>query len=153
MAGGEIATLYDWSESSKLSTSRSESDMALNDKITYEKIHERRTGGYPFFASPRAAGVICCSSKCPDGFILVITKVKGTPLQGSWAKLSAKNKEFVYVQVRSAIHVLRTVGIAWADPGRHNILFDEDDYNPSVSVIDFERIELCEDEEVPLQPG
>lgn len=119
--------------------------------MTYEKIHEKSPNGYLFFASPCAAGKVCCSSKCPDGYILVITKVKGTPLGPRWTETSLKNKGFIYNQVQSAIKVLRAIGIAWADPSTHNILFHEGEHKPSVSVIDFELIQLC-DEDVPIQP-
>ncbi|KAJ5478813.1 hypothetical protein N7530_004322 [Penicillium desertorum] len=81
---------------------------------------------------PYAAGVIRCSSLFPYGFILVLAKVKGEPLYRRWADLYAHQKEFVYQQVLAAVNALRAVGIVWTDPGPHNVLYHQDDADPSV---------------------
>lgn len=96
--------------------------------------------------------MIRCSSLFPYGFILVLAKVKGEPLYRRWADLYAHQKEFVYQQVLAAVNALRAVGIVWADPGPHNVLYHQDDADPSVSIIDFECIELCNGEAVVAKP-
>ena len=96
--------------------------------------------------------MIRCSSLFPYGFIPVLAKVKGEPLYSRWAYLYAHQKEFVYQQVSAAINALRAVGIVWTDPGPHNVLYYQDDAEPSVSVIDFECIELCDWEAVVANP-
>lgn len=78
--------------------------------------------------------------------------MKGGPLHSRWANLYAHQKEFVYQQVSAAINALRAVGIVWTDPGPHNVLYYQDDAQPSVSVIDFENIELFDGEVVPINP-
>ncbi|KAF4763377.1 hypothetical protein HAV15_000100 [Penicillium sp. str.  len=123
-----------------------------NERKTYEILLEKRPSGYSFIPSPYAAGVIRCSSLFPYGFILVLAKVKGGPLHSRWANLYAHQKEFVYQQVSAAINALRAVGIVWTDPGSHNVLYYQDDAEPSVSVIDFECIELCDGEAVVANP-
>ncbi|KAJ5507253.1 Amino acid/polyamine transporter I [Penicillium freii] len=82
----------------------------------------------------------------------VLTKVKGEPLHRRWADLYAYQKEFVYQQVSAAVNALRAVGIVWTDPGPHNVLYHQDDAEPSVSVIDFEYIELRNGEAVVANP-
>ncbi|KAJ5844675.1 hypothetical protein EN45_085580 [Penicillium chrysogenum] len=123
-----------------------------NERKTYELLLEKRPGGYSFIPSICAAGVIRCSSLFPYGFILVLAKVKGEPLYRRWADLYAHQKEFVYQQVLAAVNALRAVGIVWADPGPHNVLYHQDDADPSVSIIDFECIELCNGEAVVAKP-
>ncbi|KAJ5194400.1 hypothetical protein N7491_001738 [Penicillium cf. griseofulvum] len=123
-----------------------------NERRTYELLLEKRPGGYSFIPSPYAAGVIRCSSLFPYGFILVLAKVKGEPLYRRWADLYAHQKEFVYQQALAAVNALRAVGIVWTDPGPHNVLYHQDDADPSVSVIDFECIELCNGEAVVAKP-
>ncbi|KAJ5979324.1 hypothetical protein N7501_002666 [Penicillium viridicatum] len=124
-----------------------------NERRTYEILLEKRPGGYSFVPSPYAAGVIRCSSLFPYGFILVVlTKVKGEPLHRRWADLYAYQKEFVYQQVSAAVNALRAVGIVWTDPGPHNVLYHQDYAEPSVSVIDFEYIELRNGEAVVANP-
>ncbi|CAI7607490.1 unnamed protein product [Penicillium glandicola] len=123
-----------------------------NEAITYQILHEKHPEGYSFFPSPYAAGVIRCSSLFPYGYILVLAKVKGEPLHRKWAGISTQHKEFIYQQVSAAIDVLRAIGIVWADPGPHNVLWHEDENEPSVSVVDFECLELCNGEEVPWRP-
>ncbi|CAI7625900.1 unnamed protein product, partial [Penicillium discolor] len=123
-----------------------------NERKTYEILLEKRPSGYSFIAFPYAAGVICCSSLFPYGFILVLAKVKGGLLHGRWANLDTHPKEFVYQQVSAAINALRAVGIVWTDLGPHKVLYYQDDARPSVSVIDFECIELCDGEEVGVNP-
>jgi hypothetical protein len=95
-------------------------------------LFEKRPRGYSFIPSPYAAGVIRCSSLFPYGFILVLAKVKGEPLYRRWADLYAHQKEFVYQQVLAAVNALRAVGIVWTDPGPHNVLYHQDDADPSV---------------------
>ncbi|CAI7590965.1 unnamed protein product [Penicillium viridicatum] len=123
-----------------------------NERRTYEILLEKRPGGYSFIPSPYAAGVIRCSSLFPYGFILVLTKVKGEPLHRRWADLYAYQKEFVYQQVSAAVNALRAVGIVWTDPGPNNVLYHQDDAEPSVSVVDFEYIELRNGEAVVANP-
>lgn len=96
--------------------------------------------------------MIRCSSLFPYGFILVLAKAKGESLYWRWADLYAHQKEFAYQQVLAAVNALRAVGIVWTDPGPHNVLYHQDDANPSVSVINFECIELCDGEEVVATP-
>lgn len=118
----------------------------MEETITYEHLQEKRPEGYSFLPLSCVDGVIRCSSLFPYGYILVLTKVKGEPLEKRWADASTEWKEFIYRQVLTAISALRDVGVLWADPGPHDVLYHEDDNKPSVSVIDFERFE-------PLHPG
>ncbi|KAJ5781664.1 uncharacterized protein N7518_010147 [Penicillium psychrosexuale] len=144
----QIGTGYQASTRSK-SQSLSElrnSTQSSRSSITYEHLQEKRPEGYSFFSSSCVDGVIRCSSLFPYGYILVLTKVKGEPLKKRWATAPAERKEFIYQQVLTAINALRDVGVLWADPGPHDVLYHEDDNKPSVSVIDFESIE-------PLHPG
>ncbi|KAJ5486902.1 hypothetical protein N7530_001202 [Penicillium desertorum] len=89
-------------------------------------LHERCPQGCAFFPSPYATGLIRCSSLFPHGFLLVLSKVKGEPLHRRWADAPAQRKE-----VSIAIRVFRTVGIVWTDPGTHNVLYYDDDYDSS----------------------
>lgn len=113
----------------------------MEETITYEHLQEKRPEGYSFFPLSCVDGVIRCSSLFPYGYILVLTKVKGEPLEKRWADASTERKEFIYQQVLAAINALRDVGVLWADPGPRDVLYHEDDNKPSVSVIDFESIE------------
>ncbi|KAJ5111959.1 hypothetical protein N7532_000004 [Penicillium argentinense] len=124
----------------------SEAQSYTNERVIYETLSEKSPRGYSFFADFYTAGLICCSSVFSTGNILVIQKVKGVPLHEKWNYLSEEKKEFVYHQVSQAIQALRGTGVLWADPGMHNVLYDDSDGHPTVTVVDFERIQLHEDE-------
>ncbi|KAJ5685053.1 hypothetical protein N7536_007672, partial [Penicillium majusculum] len=56
------------------------------------------------------------SSLFSYGYILVLTKVKGEPLQRRWADVSAYREECIYQEVSAAVNALQVVGIVWTDP-------------------------------------
>ena len=109
---------------------------------TYEQIYQRQPHGYEVFANLLSHGKIACSSVFPTGYILIITKVSGRPLTEQWNSLLTCQKVHVYLQVKKAVGVLRSISMISVDSGMHNIL-----YSPileSVTMHDFEIMQGCD---------
>ncbi|KAJ5894301.1 hypothetical protein N7495_005992 [Penicillium taxi] len=147
---GEQVIVKCWTESENNESSY------LNESMVYMKLQIQNPEGYPFLASGKSCGEICCSSIFPFGYALVISKVGGSPLLGRMTTMSVERRGFIRSQIRRAVSVFRACGLIITDCGPHNILYDDKEENPSVFIIDFEYVQIFRDEdptkEFPIQP-
>lgn len=112
----------------------------------YELLEDKNPKGCPCFAKFFTAGKVCCSSLFPTGNILVIEKVKGIRLDEVWARLAEEKKDVIFSRVSQGVQKLRACGIFWVDAGLHNILYHEDGPQLAITIVDFELLQIFEEE-------
>ncbi|KAJ5895431.1 hypothetical protein N7495_007122 [Penicillium taxi] len=135
----------------------SEYDSYLSESRFYEELPHQNPSGYPFFPQGKNAGDICCSSLFPFGFAMIMSKVKGTPLRDRLKDATVKRRGWIRAQLNAAVKAIRALGVIVYDCGPHKILYHGDGNNPSISIIDFERLHVFGDEKdptegLPIQP-
>lgn len=118
--------------------------------MTYENIHMKRPQGYSFFPLMLSHGIISCSSLFPKGNILIMTKEPGKILNEIWDTLSGPEKEHIRSEIFKAVLILRSFSVLSVDTGKHNILYHPE--TRSVTMIDFELMQACEDTLSPDMP-
>ncbi|KAJ5213600.1 hypothetical protein N7449_000769 [Penicillium cf. viridicatum] len=121
-------------------------ESASNELAVYERLHELRLSGFECFTRPVFSGDIICSTKFPEGKILLLEKVPGEQLFGIWNSLPFAEKAHVFSECSSAIRTLRSISIRLLDSGRHNILYDR--MSGKVTLVDFEAIDDLGGEQV-----
>ncbi|KAJ5135307.1 uncharacterized protein N7515_004585 [Penicillium bovifimosum] len=121
-----------------------------HEAMTYENIYAKRPQGYRFFAMMLSHGTISCSSLFPKGNILIMTKVPGKTLNELWDTISGLEKEHIRSEVFKAVRILRSFSVLSVDTGKHNILYHPE--TRSVTMIDFEIMQACEDTLSPDMP-
>lgn len=75
---------------------------------------------------------------------MIISKAEGKPLDRQWNTIPASVKEHIRSQVYKAIKILRGILVIAVDCGQHNILYDSG--TRSVTMVDFELMQACEDD-------
>ncbi|KAE8352489.1 hypothetical protein BDV28DRAFT_148951 [Aspergillus coremiiformis] len=113
----------------------------LNETYVYDKLFDKRPGGYDVFAGIVLYGEVICSSVFPSGYIMLLRQVGGEPLLHVWNTISNQDKTLVKDHCRKAIEHLRSVQIWVGDAGQHNVLFDMK--TKKVTMIDFEVAGIC----------
>ncbi|KAJ5867218.1 hypothetical protein N7534_001771 [Penicillium rubens] len=114
-------------------------ESASNEFEVYERLHELRPSGFERFTRLVFSGDIICSAQFPEGKILLLEKVPGEQLFGTWNSLPVAEKAHVFNECSSAIQTLRSISIRLLDSGRHNILYDR--MSGKVTLVDFEAID------------
>jgi hypothetical protein len=74
---------------------------------------------------------------------MIISKVKGEPLNMQWDILSADHKEHIRSTIRKAVEALRSIGYLSVDSGKHNVLYSPD--TRTVTMLDFELMQKCDE--------
>lgn len=124
---------------------------AVNELAVYERLHQRRPSGFGFFTRLVFFGDIICSTKFPSGNILLLEKVPGEQLFGTWNSLSSAEKAHIYSECKRAIQTLRSISIRLVDSGKHNILYDR--MSEKVTLVDFEAVvDLGREQVTSLNP-
>ncbi|CAI7564094.1 unnamed protein product [Penicillium glandicola] len=113
-------------------------ESAADEFMVYERLHELRPSGFEFFTRLVFSGDIICSSKFPEGRILLLEKVPGEQLLYLWNSLSFTEKAHVFRECSNAVRTLRSISIRLVDSGRHNVLYDR--MSGKVTLVDLEAI-------------
>lgn len=122
----------------------------IHESMTYVNIHMKSPQGYSFFPSMLSHEIISCSSLFPKGNILIMTKEPGKILNKVWDTLSGPEKEHIRSEIRKAVLILRSFSVLSVDTGKQNILYHPE--TRSVTMIDFELMQACEDTLSPDMP-
>ncbi|RHZ64418.1 uncharacterized protein CDV56_101264 [Aspergillus thermomutatus] len=118
----------------------------VHEASTYERLYQLKPEGFEFFASLQSRGTIVCSSVFSRGHIMIISKVKGEPLDRQWDILSADHKEHIRSMIRKAVEALRSIGYLAVDSGKHNVLYSAE--TRAVTMLDFELMQACDENTV-----
>lgn len=79
-----------------------------------------------------------------------MTKEPGKILNEVWDTLSGPEKEHIRSETRKAVLIIRSFSVLSVDTGKHNILYHPE--TRSVTMIDFELMQACEDTLSPDMP-
>lgn len=112
----------------------------MNELWVYEQLHELQPNGFGFFTRLLFSGDIICSTKFPQGRILLLEKVLGDQLFGMWNSLSRLENVHILNECASAVGILRSICVRLLDSGKHNVLFDRQ--TKKTTLVDFEMIDL-----------